>query len=374
MLDLETREYADALDEMRSLENTVTQDRRPHPSPFFIDFLAKWLDGSDFSNQTWVDQVAENLVSQKEVRRSHELRLERLSMNETAQSALKRSYKWFDRLLSGDWDSLAELHAKYQFMAIVGAPRSGGSYLTAEIFASLGHDPLSIPSVIAHDGFPEAHPFSSEPVANAWMTTLLTAAEYITMVESFFPAGTSASPTIVPKKLTKAVYSDGFFDLLLGPSASFYFTIRAPIDSCISTYEKSGGLPSGGMFVARSAIEKWIQRDVAHTGSSSEELSQTGYFEAYVKYWEQYHIRLALSGLLSGARRVVVNYGKSEMEDTAGRFHKQFRSDRRPTQFVLSSPGRHRHPSWVKREEEALARVSNVWMLTGAEFPKLVGN
>lgn len=92
-------------------------------------------------------------------------------------------------------------HYRYNFICVVGTPRHGGSYVTKQLFRAL---------------------------------------------ESMIP---------VTKKATKAAYQGGFFDRVLGPNAEYIITLRHPIPACISTYEKSGGLPADGRLAVRGNIE-----------------------------------------------------------------------------------------------------------------------
>ncbi len=115
---------------------------------------------------------------------------------------------------------------------------------------------------LAHDGFPEASPFQLRAGANTWVLSLHTMAEYLTMVEMFFGGAKRVSgKVVVPKKLTKGIYSGGFFHRVLGEAVEHVFTLRHPVTCCISTYEKSGGLPENGLFTVRSNIEEWCRRD-----------------------------------------------------------------------------------------------------------------
>jgi hypothetical protein len=339
-------------------------------SPVFIDFLSRWLDRSGFSNEHWPDQRSEQLFNTRGGMRSRaQCRFERLISDEIAQEVIAEVYQRFYELASGRFETMANIYKRHQFLAVVGLPRTGGSYLTAELFSALGYDPMAVPAAIAHDGFPEAHPISISKGRNAWLTTILSISEYMGLVELFFSTRDSTGPVYVPKKLTKAVYAGSFFNAVLGPTAEYFLTIRHPIASCISTYEKSGGLPSGGKFKVRSTIEKWIKRDLLQTGVAPEEVASLDYFTAYCRYWEQYYINLAMSGLTTRRVTSVIPFSKRHVEEAVHSWHARFGSRRHPTKFVSSMRLDARHPQWIERSEEALRRVAAVWHLVGLPFP-----
>ncbi len=338
-------------------------------SPAFIEFLARSLDAAGFSEETWHDQLSEELrEGPRTTRKRANIQLQRLALDGTAQAAINSAYGWFRQLATSNLDALRKLHDRYRFIAVIGVPRSGGSYLIAELFAALGYEPSSVPAVIAHDGFPEASPTVFMPRHNGWLRTMLTTGEYVAMLELFF-AKRHEARIHVPKKLTKAIYAAGFFRQILSRDSEFVVTARHPLACCISTYEKSGGLPPGGTFTERSTIEHWIRRDLLSAGTSADELATLDYFSAYVRYWERYYTALAMSGLIEKARTTVLCFGAQRMQELAMKWHTRFGSGRIPASFLTRAGLQERHPQWMQRSQEAVERVGNLWRQMGIPFP-----
>ncbi len=147
-------------------------------------------------------------------------------------------------------------------------------------------------------------------------------------------------------------------------------TVRHPLTCCLSTYEKSGGLPAGGIFKERSTIEHWIRRDLLSTGVSSAELAAADYFSVYVRYWEQYYCALATSGLMRFARTTtVVGFGAQPMRGLATQWQERFASGRVPGQFLTRAGLQDRHPDWMQLSLEAIGRVERLWRRMGITFP-----
>ncbi len=346
-------------------------DRELPVSPVFIDFLAHWLDGRPFDDREWADQTSEALnFGLPELQRRAEAAAPGVMNDERGRVHVGRAYGLLMALLVGDFKPIEELQQRFHFINVIGIPRTGGSYLTAELYRALGIAPRSVPFAVAHDGFPEAGPFEIAPASNSWVRSLHTMAEYLSMVELFFGArAPHQGRIVVPKKLTKGIYAGGFFHRILGEAVEHLVTLRHPVAACVSTYEKSGGLPADGRFVVRSNIEDWCRRDLLYTGCNADELARMDYFDAYLRYWEQYHYYVATTGLSANRQLRVVAYGKERLQAQARTFHQRFDSTLVPGEFKVSDAARQRHPEWIRQAEPVLQRVAALWERVGIAFP-----
>jgi hypothetical protein len=171
----------------------------------------------------------------------------------------------------------------------------------------------------------------------------------------------------VPKKATKAAYQGGFFDRVLGPNAEYMITLRHPVPACISTYEKSGGLPADGKFAVRGNIESWIRRDNIYSGVPEGKVDQLGYFDAYLSYWEHYHYNLLLTGLRLNPKWQVVVYGKERLENFATKIYRRFGNSNVPDEFKVFDR-QSQHPDWMLRADPVVRRVHAVWEQAGLHF------
>jgi hypothetical protein len=286
------------------------------------------------------------------------------------QQAIYRAYDLLAAISIGTMHKLKGIHERYRFICVVGCPRHGGSYLTKELYAALGYDAEQVPNVIAHDGFPNFTPFAFEDRYNAWTAATQQMAEYLAMAEVFFAKSRRDAEgyTVAPKKATKAVYQGAFFNAMLGPKAEYIFTLRHPVAACISTYEKSTGLPLDGRFDARGNIEEWVKRDLVWLGSEEGAVLRGDYFDAYLRYWEHYHYSLALTGLAANRNRTLVAYGRDRFMALAKKLHERLGSNAAPGDFKVFDK-RSRHPEWNAKATPAIARVAQVWKSVGLSFP-----
>lgn len=343
-------------------------DRELPISPPLIDFLHRYISGEGYQGG-WHDQRQESLSNEaSEAAAVAERHVAEVLQHPVAVRTINRSYQILLSIMFGRLPVLQELQQRYRFVAVVGYPRSGGSYLTKHLFEAIGLDAARTPRVIAHDGFPDPQPFSLEDQNNGYITMMRHMAEYLAMVELFF----SGRPTvegriIVPKKTYQAAYHGAFFNRVLGAEAEYVITLRHPVPSCISAYEKSGGLPANEKFVVRSNIESIVRRDLAFTGRDPVS-SGAGYFDSFLLHWEQYHCDLALTGLSANGNRRTVCLGPASVSDAANGFHSRFGSRSRADRFHAEKKS-HRHPEWMTRARESVERVAGVWNAAGLNFP-----
>ena len=348
-------------------------DRELPVSPVFIDFLHHLVADIPFVGAIWGDQLSETLNNeQRRLQQRVTANAQLVLGDPLGQRAIARAYEILVALLTGNVAMIKDIQLKFHFVNIIGVPRNGGSYVTKEIYRALGFHPDHVPNVIAHDGFPDAGPFRFERGVNSWVTCLQTMAEFLTMVELDFgknrPHG---GKVVVPKKLTKGSYAGGFFHRVLGQAVENILTVRHPVTSCISTYEKSGGLPPDGGFRVRGNIEEWVRRDLVYTGCDPEEVLHMAYFDAYLRYWEQYHYYVATTGLSADRDITVVAYGKERMEDLVKAFYYRFgHRDPQPEAFEVFADNRSRHPDWMRKAEPVVKRVAEVWATVGLPFPR----
>lgn len=339
-------------------------------SPVFIDFLHRQIEEKSF-DASWHDQLSEELIPAKpdEAQKAAVAVAEQVLQHPLGQKAIYRSYELLTALLTGQPDKLRSIHERYRFICVVGCPRHGGSYLTKQLFLALGIDPDQVPNALAHDGFPDAGPFQFKENYNSLTTMTQNMAEYLAMVEVFFAnSRLFDNLLVVPKKATKAVYHGAFFNTVLGQETDFVITLRHPVAACISTYEKSTGLPEDGKFKVRGNIEEWARRDNEFTGTDPAKLFDQDYFDVYLRYWEQYHLNLALTGLGASRNWKVVVYGRERMVGLAQDYFRRFRNRGTPDDFKVFDK-RALHKEWSKAAEAAIRRVTETWKTVGLQFP-----
>jgi hypothetical protein len=345
-------------------------DKQFPVSPVFIEFLYNFFHEHQLDTK-WHDQVSEELLSrQDEVREAATAFAGQVLDHPKGRQVIYRAYEFLSAILTGDVNLISRFQDRYQFICVVGCPRHGGSYLTKELYKSLGMVPSRVPEVIAHDGFPDASPFDLHETYNSYTTLMQHMSEFMAMIELYFGNSRMFDNRVpVPKKATKAAYHGSFFRHILGPETEYIVTLRHPIASAISTYEKSTGMTADGKFNVRGNIEEWARRDVAFiSGLTNDEIFSRDYFDTYLEYWIDYHCNMASTGLLASSKVTAIAYGEERYMKFVKDLYQRFENKGEPEHFQVFDK-RDRHPEWNKKAEKGITHVAATWKLANKKFP-----
>ncbi|OYV89697.1 MAG: hypothetical protein B7Z57_11795 [Acidiphilium sp. 37-60-79] len=125
-------------------------------------------------------------------------------------------------LISGEHKSIQDYLTGVKFAFVVGYPRSGGSYLTKELFRSVGIDHRRVSEALAHDGFPDIGenwfgPKSTEPCYYL-QESMLQIAEFLVLSNNYFIERSrpdQSGKIIIPKKMHKLINWAGSLKIAL---------------------------------------------------------------------------------------------------------------------------------------------------------------
>lgn len=339
-------------------------------SPAFIEFLHATLTGEAQHAGSWYRQEEEGLATNEGRFDDIQRKAHVVVTDPKGKEYLLRSYRFFKELLTGNVNTLRDI-ARFRFFFVVGIPRTGGTYLTKQLFRAGGINYTTVQNALAHDGFPHLARLSFREEGNVHTNGLLQLAEYLAMVEIFFGEhGRLAyhGGIIVPKKFTKAVY---YFDLIretFGANAEYLVTLRHPLAICRSILDKSGGMPAGGKFAVRSAIERWALEDWLHWGLTEQQVAQMDYVACFLGYWKRFHFQMAMVGIPSMPTARIVPYGAEAMTGAAKKLYTGFGLRMEPEAFKSAPP-----PSFEPHHEAAaqlaVEEVASFWRSLGMEFP-----
>ena len=352
------------------------------PSAAFVGVLAElnerfsdWTDGSyDWANQT-VDFLHSPVQLPRFDDSLYQTPLSRRAVNDLLQVAVA--------LLSGNYPLVRDYLKETRFAFVVGYPRSGGSYLTKELLRAVGLDHKRVSEALAHDGFPELRDTWYDWKGNRpyyhLQETYFQVAEFLVIANLYFKTKTARLADgrwLAPKKFHKMVFWAGSFKMLLGQGrADYLVTVRHPLPTAISIYEKCGGLPADGLFPAmatRSAIEHWVLDDLLHLGFGQAEIARMSYFEAVLASWTNFYTRMATSGMFLGDRQEIktIAYGKAALEAAAKAYRDQAGLQELP-EPVLEHDKAGMHREWQAKGDAAVQALAATWATLGLKFPTL---
>lgn len=357
---------------------------RFQPSAAFLGILAElneqfpdWSDGSyDWANQT-VDFLhgAEAVPSFDTA--LYQTPLSRRALNDVLQLGLA--------LLSGHYPVVRQYLQDDHFLFVIGYPRSGGSYLTKELLRGIGLEHTRVSEALAHDGFPEirSHWYGPGHAGKPYFhlqDSVFQVAEFLVIAHLYYRRKASAlisGQWIIPKKMHKLVYWAGSLKMLLGQGAADYLvTIRHPIPTAISIFEKCGGLPADGYFPAqpRSAIERWVYDDLIWLGHADQDIAHMDYFQAVTQSWTAFYLQMASSGLFMGPHAQelrLLPYGQEELEGIITHYRQQQGSSRTVEPFLIHDKAQSVAPETIAQGDKAVAAVQSAWKTLGLSFPDI---
>ncbi len=352
------------------LKLTLT-DREIPTSPAFIEFLHTTLTGGEHYVGSWFRQEEEGMHRDTDRYENIQEKARMVLSNPKGQQSILRSYRFFKEMLTGRPDQLRDI-TRYRFFFVIGIPRTGGTYVTKQLFRAGNIDYTKVQNALAHDGFPHLGHLSFRGQGNVHTSGLLQLAEYLTMVDVFFKEhGRLAyqGGVVVPKKFTKGVY---YFDLireLFGAKSHYLVTLRHPLSMTQSVIDKAGGMPEGRKFGLRSAIERWALDDWIHWGVPDARIRTMNYVEVLTGYWKRFHYQLGISGIPRMPTTYLIPYGQQSMMDSVAHWYKEFAIPMEPEPFK-AAPVPSFEPDEERVAEQALGDVNQFWNSLGLKFPK----
>ncbi len=348
---------------------TLTDTEIPVTSSF-IKFIYSTIKGEPYYTANWFRQEDESLAYDESTVKDLNAKAHAIASDPSGSQYLLRAYRIFRELLLGKTHLLGEV-SKFRFFFVIGFPRTGGTYLTKQLFVARGVDYEGVQNALAHDGFPHLSYSTFTKKGNAYTNGLMQLAEYFTMVEVFF--GKRIDPSnrgsmIVPKKFTKAVYNFDLIRELFGSNAEYIITLRDPLAVCQSVLDKSGGLPPGGKFAVRGNIESWALDDWVHWGMPEKQVLQMDYAECIIGYWKRFHLQMAMAGIPKMPTACIVPYGQEHMTGYTRQLFSRFGLKRDPENFKKAEPPRF-SAEVEKQARNAVEEVASFWKSLGMEFP-----
>ena len=109
-------------------------------------------------------------------------------------------------------------------------------------------------------------------------------------------------------------------------------------------------------------------RDARYSATDLAAFPTLEYVDVYLRYWEQYHLRLALSGLPARSNTRLIVYGGERMRACTGEWNLRFGAMAGIEAF-READYQKRHPDWRARCDAAVLRVNDVWCAMGLRFP-----
>ncbi len=350
--------------------NLTLTDLELPASPVFIEFLYNALNGKDHHDGEWYAQEEESLIVSADRFEDIQEKAKIVLASKIGNALVTRSYRFFKEMLTGRPETLKNI-MKFHFIFVVGIPRTGGTYLSKQLFRACDIDYKKVQNALAHDGFPHIAHLAFKNKGNVHTNSLLQLAEYLVMAEMYFTMNSKLKykgGVVIPKKFTKAIYNFPLVKEMFGANSTSIITLRHPLSMTQSVLDKSGGMPKGRKFEIRSAIERWAFEDWLAMGYSEEEIYKKDYVEVFLGYWQRYHYNMALSGMPAMSNSEIVLFGKDSMTKYTKKLFEKLEVDLEPEEFKDSSDPEFSDKN-MKKADKIISEVGDFWRSLGLTFP-----
>jgi hypothetical protein len=278
--------------------------------------------GTEVETRNWYDQHKETSFfrAKKECKEHQDQLATELTEKggEKLDTMIKAVYTTYRRLVLGKLDEIPSLD-KIAPIFVVGLPRSGGTYITKQLFKAVGIDYKTVSYTLGHDGMPSPEPVTysediNGDIVNSRTMFYLRLSEFIVMATDFYlnrdEAVYNGDRVVFPKKLCNLIYDYNMFKHIF-PHASYIVTYRNPRGFLGSMMDKSGVEDPTSEFRIKIAIERWAEELLLAKGHELTNENSFQYYQIMVNYHKHYYQELARSGILSNPNTIIAEFGKS---------------------------------------------------------------
>lgn len=242
----------------------------------FVHYLHHKQFGSELKNNGWHDQESEGLTD--EFLEGTEEKLQDV-LQSPAREHIRRALSVTSAMMAGNDLPMRQLIGEKEHLWIVGAPRTGGTYLLKEAMRAVGKDYTQAWGALYHDSFPPLTAFRSDPEPARSLKTVYGLAQYFVMASL-------EDGEVIPKKLHTLTAIPEFANKYLD---NIYVTERHPMDACMSMLAKGGGMPADRRMPRnRTNIERQCWDMLMFHGEDPQEVRQMDYWDVYLRFWNLY--------------------------------------------------------------------------------------
>lgn len=278
----------------------------------FIDFLLCFVEGRQFSDVGWEDQVTEGFSGgDRSIDKCASRNARALLALPRGRELIAYFYKVVHALLSSDFSFLRREFAGYKFSYVVGVPRSGGTFLLRRLLLhhnSCAAYPVSLlPALAIHDGTPDVSLPGALPVLSSLNRNVVQLAELFVALKLLYPRKCT-----VVKKMSRYAFAGPLLSSVFPSPRLLYVTIRHPCNVALSTLDKCGAgarFRSGSsQFAVRCAIDEQVLQSVcSFYGFSSPGVFSMSYVKCFALYWRLFY--LSLLGSFGTEHVILLRYG-----------------------------------------------------------------
>lgn len=283
-----------------SVQFTLNDSAYP-PSGAFLDFVVSYLQRKPYCDTDWLDQVSEgftsgNLHVDKQASRNACI----VMSSDAGREIIGLLYNVLGWILAHDTRRLKQFFHSVKFVYIVGAPRTGGTFLLNRLSQhyamKCGYQSSHLPAFVVHDGSPGIYPSVSLPAVDVLARNVMQLAEFCVAVKLFYDLPKKS--VVCVKKMLRYAFAGDFLDSVLGFPEITYVTVRHPCSISASVLDKCGIRSDShhpAVFKIRCAIDQLVYDTLRGRGDQPAYIFSLTHAAAYVAFWGLFYTSLCSS-------------------------------------------------------------------------------
>ena len=283
-----------------SVQFTLNDSAYP-PSGAFLDFVVSYLQRKPYCDTDWLDQVSErftsgNLHVDKQASRNARI----VMSSDPGRDIVGLLYNVLGWILAHDTRRLKQFFRSVQFVYIVGAPRTGGTFLLNRLSQhyalKYGYQSSHLPAFVVHDGSPAIYPSVSLPAVEVLARNAMQLAEFCVAVKLFYDLPNKS--VVCVKKMLRYAFASDFLDSVLGVPEMTYVTVRHPCSISASVLDKCGIRSDShhpAVFKIRCAIDQLVYDTLRARGDQPAHIYSMTHAAAYISFWGLFYTSLCSS-------------------------------------------------------------------------------
>ena len=128
------------------------------------------------------------------------------------------------------------------------------------------------------------------------------------------------------------------------------------------------GMPPGGIFAVRSAIERWAMDDWMKWGVAEALVKKMSYIDVFLGYWKRYHYQIAMEAIPTMAATHLLPYGRAQMMGAVKKFYEGFGTNLEAEPFK-EAPKADFGAKENQKGDAVVQQVAAFWKSLGLTFP-----
>lgn len=275
------------------------------------------------------------------------------------QSFLEDCNMFFHRIMSEDNMWINDYFGDKDFIFVIGAMRTAGTYLYTELSNILNINWKKLNMKMTHDSIPTDIYLAYWNEVSNWIPLMFEMSQFLSWVNR----ECLNQENIIQKRIAYG-HSIPILDNLFGDNAEYIITVRHP-GAIAESFKQMENID----METRMEPAEWKVLAQKRKNISKCEWEKLSYNERFLVYWQVYYEDVAKYGVPDG-NVTVLCYGQEEYEGFLKEFAQRNNKEYNPDEFKITK--REYDDFWCSDQvNEVINQVDLWWQIHGFDFPDL---